>query len=135
MQNSLLCNNCQYLCVLLAQTQTRAVLTTHPRAAIRNSNAYAIGTFSVKIFGRFHKSLQIKALLFASREFCEVHHRSLCQSRYSRPLIAPFVMRGGGTDISSFDQPVPDGDQGQFGLIRHAQLLFDVVEMRAHGRG
>jgi hypothetical protein len=107
--------------------------TTHPRAAIRNSNAYAIGTFSGKIFGRIHKSLQIKALLFACREFCDVHHRSLCQSRYSYAAIAPFVMRGGGTDISRLDEPVPDGDQGEFGLIGHPKLLFDVVEMGTHG--
>lgn len=78
--------------------------------------------------------MQIKALLPGSREFCGLHHRSLCQSRYSNPGIAPFVMRlAGGTDISGFDQSVPDGDQGEFGLIGHAKLLFDVVEMGTHG--
>src|SRR5262245_13752955 len=39
------------------------------------------------------------------------------------------------TDVSRLNQAVADGNERDFGLIRNAEFLLDVVEVRADGRG
>jgi hypothetical protein len=68
-----------------------------------------------------------------------LREQAIAVHRSAEPGVSPARggdqrMDGGGMNTGSgLDQAVADGDQGELGLIRHAKLLFDVVEMGPHG--